>query len=69
LTAAQDHFTDLVAGNLGPLQGGPDGDFAELVRRKGGEGAVEGPHRGAGGRNDDDVFHENLPLAQICYGA
>ena len=43
--------------DLGALQRGPDGDLAQLVGGNGCEGPAEGPHRRAGGGNDDDVFH------------
>jgi hypothetical protein len=39
----------------GPLQRRPDGDRAEVVRRGGGERAVETADRGAGGADDDDI--------------
>ena len=38
----------------------PSGNFAELVRRKAREPAIEGSDRGAGGAGDDDVGHSIL---------
>ena len=47
--------------HFGALQRGLDRDLAQLMRRHIGEGAVERADRRACARNDDDVFHQNLP--------
>src|ERR1700692_1376470 len=41
--------------DAGPLQYGLDGDGAEIVGRRSGEGTVEAPDWGAGGADDDDI--------------
>ena len=52
---AHDHFGDAARLDAGALQRGLDGDGAEIVGRRGGEGAVETSDRGAGGADDDDI--------------
>ena len=52
---AHDDFGDAARLDAGPLQCGLDGDGAEVMRRGGGERAVEAADRGAGGADDDDI--------------
>jgi hypothetical protein len=52
---AEDHFTDLVAGELGPLEQFDDHGRAELGRGCLGQGACELADGSAGGGDDDDV--------------
>ena len=53
---AHDDFGDAAGLDAGPLQGGLDGDGAEIVGRRGGERAVETADRGTGGADDDDII-------------
>ncbi len=65
---AHDHFLDIGRGDAGALDRGLDGDGAQFVGWQAGEGAVEGPDRGASGGNDDDVGHGG-DLPDIRLGA
>ncbi len=52
---AHDDLGDAARLDTGPLEGGLDGDGAEIMGRHGGEGTVETADRGAGGADDDDI--------------
>ena len=54
---AEDDLVDLRTLDLGARERRLDRRFAELVRRRVGEGAVEGPDRGPGRADDDDFRH------------
>ena len=54
---AQDHLVHVLRLHPGALERGLDGDRAELMGGKAGEGAVEGADRRARGAGDDDVCH------------
>jgi hypothetical protein len=64
---AQDHFVDVGGRDAGPLDGGLDGQLAQLVGRQAGQGAVERSDRRAGGGNDDDVAHSEI-APETCSG-
>ena len=52
----EQHLAHGVGRDARALDGGLDGDAAEVVRGKGGEIALEAAHGGAGGADDDDGF-------------
>src|SRR5215207_2109550 len=53
---AEDDLVDLRTLDLGARHGRLDRRLAEVVRRRVGEGAVEGPDRGPGRADDDDIL-------------
>ena len=57
---AEDHLADLLAGEPGALEQLDHNRGAQIGRRGLGESAAELADRGAGGGDDDDVFHEVL---------
>ena len=52
---AEDHMTDPVRRNPGPLQRGAGGDGGQLDGRNGGKGTAEGADGRAGGGQDHDL--------------
>ncbi len=55
---AHDHVVDLLGPGVGSLEGGPDGDGAEIGGREGGEGSRQLPDRGAGAGDNDRTRHD-----------
>jgi len=57
---AEDKLADLLAGEPGALEQLDHNRGPQIGRRGLGENAAELAHRGAGGGDDDDVFHDVL---------
>ena len=51
--AAHQHLLDQLGGHAGTLDGGPDGDGAQVGGGQAGEAALEATHRRAGSGDDD----------------
>ena len=65
---AHDHVVDLVAGDAGPLQGGLDGDAAEVGGGEVLQRAEQPAHRGAGAADDDGAGHACLQCRAAAVG-
>ena len=64
---AEDDFIYLLRLQPRPFNGGLDDRAAEVIGRQRGEIALEAPHRGAGGGNDDDGFtHERVSFQVLA---